>query len=111
MKTILKHLKWLHEDLGDMISRLELRKLDVQHIPKFWMDYVRDSIQENPESKECKPTLDEIKQSVEHIKESLGFYVEQWEEGHDGLDVNGDLLDKLVYSTAKHINQLNKVER
>ena len=108
MKTILKHLKWLHEDLGDMISRLELRKLDVQHIPKFWMDYVRDSIQENPESKECKPTLDEIKQSVEHIKESLGFYVEQWEEGHDGLDVNGDLLDKLVYS---NINQLNKVER
>ena len=91
-----------------MISRLELRKLDVQHIPKFWMDYVRDSIQENPESKECKPTLDEIKQSVEHIKESLGFYVEQWEEGHDGLDVNGDLLDKLVYS---NINQLNKVER
>ena len=49
MKTILKHLKWLHEDLGDMIGRLELGRLEVQHIPKFWMDYVRESIKENPE--------------------------------------------------------------
>lgn len=49
METILKHLRWLHHDLGEMISRLELRKLDVQHIPKFWMDYVRESIKNNPE--------------------------------------------------------------
>jgi len=49
METILKHLRWVHQDLGEMISRLELRKLDVQHIPKFWMDYVRESIKENPE--------------------------------------------------------------
>jgi hypothetical protein len=76
-----------------------------------WSHTKTDECKYKHESKEYKPTLDEIKQSVQHIKESLGFYVEQWEEGHDGLDVNGDLLDKLVYSTAKHINQLNKVER
>ena len=49
MPIIIKHLKWLHEDLGDMIRRLELGRLEVQYIPKFWMDYVRESIENNPE--------------------------------------------------------------
>ena len=49
MTIIIKHLKWLHEDLGDMIRRLELGRLDVQYIPKFWMNYVRESIENNPE--------------------------------------------------------------
>ena len=49
MTIIIKHLKWLHEDLGDMIRRLELGRLDVQYIPKSWMNYVRESIENNPE--------------------------------------------------------------
>ena len=49
MTIIIKHLKWLHEDLGDMIRRVELGRLDVQYIPKFWRNYVRESIENNPE--------------------------------------------------------------
>jgi len=49
METILRHLRWLQHDLGEMISRIELGKIEIQHIPKFWMKYINDSIKNNPE--------------------------------------------------------------
>lgn len=49
MSIIIKHLIYIRDELNELIMRCELRRIEIHHIPKFWMDVVRDSVNSNPE--------------------------------------------------------------
>jgi len=133
ISVIVYLLEWYSMNYQEMASRIEKIRLHNPYdelieieLPKYYCEMIHSDIDTYIETNqdefdnceeaqtlkdeigsklflEKEPTLEEVEEAIEVAKECLNFYVEQWQEGHENLEEDGNDLDKFIYKMVQTI--------